>query len=282
MEFEQLRQLDAVARTGTFSAAAEELHTSQSSVSRAMQALERELGCELFTRARNRVDLNDAGRLALDHARAILAEERRMRNAFDELARTRSAVHVVSVAPAPVWDLTSHVVERFPGTVLTTETVGDEREVERRLFDRSADLVITHRPVGLPNVTCLPLMVENLYAYLPPTDELAGRASTSFAELDGRTFLLSSNIGFWGAAVRRAMPNARFVEQTDPTVFSELVRTTDLSSFVTDAAQFAPPDAGEARVRIPLRDADAHATFYLAAMVDAPKAVQNLLAAFRR
>ena len=31
MELEQLRQLDAIARTGTFSAAADELHTSQPS-----------------------------------------------------------------------------------------------------------------------------------------------------------------------------------------------------------------------------------------------------------
>lgn len=29
VEFEQLRQIDAIARTGTFSAAAEALHTSQ-------------------------------------------------------------------------------------------------------------------------------------------------------------------------------------------------------------------------------------------------------------
>ena len=74
MEFVQLRQLDAIARAGTISAAADELHTSQPSVSRSMRALERELGCELFERTRNHVELNEAGRLALRHARAILAE----------------------------------------------------------------------------------------------------------------------------------------------------------------------------------------------------------------
>lgn len=102
MELEQLRQLDAIARTGTFSAAADELHTSQPSISRSMRALERELGCELFSRSRNRAELNDAGRRALDHARAILAEERRMRDAFAELTRTNRTLAIASVAPAPV------------------------------------------------------------------------------------------------------------------------------------------------------------------------------------
>ena len=81
MELDQLRQLDAIARAGTISAAAESLHTSQPSVSRSMRALERELGCELFERTRNHVELNEAGQVALRHARAILAEERRMRAA---------------------------------------------------------------------------------------------------------------------------------------------------------------------------------------------------------
>lgn len=275
MEFEQLRQLDAIARTGTFSGAAEELHTSQPSVSRSMQALERELGCELFDRSRNHVELNDAGRLALTHARAILAEQRRMTDAFAELTRTRRTIRVATVAPAPLWNLTSRVVEQLPGTILTTETIEDEREVERRLFDRSADLAITRRPLGLPTVTCLPLMVENLFVYAPATDELAGRPSVSFTELDGRTFLMSAAVGFWGPVVKRAMPNARFVEQADPTVLSELQRTSDLLAFITDVSHFTHPN--EQRVRIPIRDADAHATFYLVALLDAPATVRKIL-----
>ena len=283
MEFEQLRQLEAIAREGTFSAAAEALHTSQPSISRSMRALERELGCELFRRTRNRVELNDEGRRALSHARAILAEERRMRDAFDEIARKKRTIHVVSVAPAPVWRLTAQVVGRFPGTILTSELVDDEREAERRLFDRSADLVVTRHPLGLPNVSCVPFMVENLFAYVPADDELAGRTSTSFAEMDGRTFLMNAEVGFWGDAVRRAMPNARFIEQTDATVLAQLIRTSDLLGFVTEVSEFAGAGHAEAnRVRVPIRDADAHATFYVVALLDAPRAVADIMAAVRQ
>lgn len=279
MELEQLRQLDAVARAGTISAAADELHTSQPSVSRSMRALERELGCELFRRTRNHVELNDAGRLALDHARAILSEERRMRDAFAELTRTNRTISIVSIAPAPVWRLTDLVTERFPGTILTSELLDDEREVERRLFDRSADLAITRRPVGLPNVACIPLMVENLFVYVPKDDPLAAHTSVRAADLDGRTFLMNAEVGFWGDIVRRSMPSARIIEQRDATVLDRLIRTSDLLSFVTDVSE--PTHADDGRVRVPIQDADAHATFYVVAMVDAPQAVRDIIEAVR-
>lgn len=244
-----------------------------------MRALERELGQELFARTRNRAELNDAGRLALRHARAILAEERRMRDAFDELTRTNRAIAVTSVAPAPVWRLTDRVVGRFPGTILTSEILEDEREVERRLFDRSTDLAITRRPLGLPNVVCAPFMVENLFVYAPATDELARRTSVSFADLDGRTFLMSASTGFWGDTVKERMPNARFIEQTDSNVLAQLTRTSNLLGFVTDVSEFNRPD--ETRVRVPIQDADAHATFFLVALIDAPRAVMDIVNAFR-
>ena len=275
MELDQLRQLDAIARAGTISAAAESLHTSQPSVSRSMRALERELGCELFERTRNHVELNEAGQVALRHARAILAEERRMRDAFDELTRTSRTIAIASVAPAPVWRLTERVTDRLPGTILTSELVDDEREVERRLFDRSADLAITRRPMGLPNVMCVPLMVENLFVYAPADDELAGRTSVSFAELDGRTFLMNAEVGFWGDIVRDAMPSARFIEQRDATVLAQMIRSSDLLGFVTDVTGGQHGD--ERRVRIPIQDADAHATFYVVAMTDAPQAVARIV-----
>lgn len=279
MEFEQLRQLDAIARTGTFSAAAAELHTSQPSVSRSIRALERELGCELFDRTRNHVALNEAGRLAVEHARAILAEERRMRDAFDELTRTNRTLSVVSVAPAPVWRLAARVTERFPGTILTTENIDSEQEVERRLFDRSADLVITRRPVGLPNVICAPFMVENLFVYAPADSPVARQPSVRLADLDGQAFLMNADVGFWGDVVRTALPNSRIIVQRDATVLAQLIRTTDVLGFVTDVT--VPGRTDEGRVRVPIQDADAHATFYVVAMVDAPQPVRDILNAVK-
>ena len=77
MELEQLRQLDVIARYGTLQAAADRLHISQSALSRSLKRLEDDLGQQLFDRTRNSLQINANGRLALEHAQLILAEERR-------------------------------------------------------------------------------------------------------------------------------------------------------------------------------------------------------------
>ena len=75
MELEQLRQIDAVARAGTTSAAAAELHISQPALSRSIQRLEAEFGSPLFDREGRRVRLNEVGAVAVEWARQLLRDE---------------------------------------------------------------------------------------------------------------------------------------------------------------------------------------------------------------
>ncbi len=56
-----LRAFEAVARRLSFSAAAEELHLTQSAISRQVKALEEELGAPLFARGTRHVDLTASG-----------------------------------------------------------------------------------------------------------------------------------------------------------------------------------------------------------------------------
>ncbi len=64
-ELNQLEQLLTVAECGTLSAAAEKLHLSQPALSRSMQRLEAELSVPLFSRQKNKIALNENGRLAV-------------------------------------------------------------------------------------------------------------------------------------------------------------------------------------------------------------------------
>ena len=273
MELEQMRQLDAIARRGTISAAADELHLSQPALSRSIKRLERELGQELFTRTHNSATLNDAGRLAVDHARNLLRDERMMLDAFADLARRQRTLLVGTVAPAPVWHLTALTVERFPGTLLNPVTLAED-EVERRLMNRSIDLAVTLRPMILPTMHSVQIMVEDLYAFLPQKHRLASHETVSFADLDGESFLVLSEVGFWMGMLRRNMPHANIVEQADRSVFEQLVRTTDLISFVTNITHATRSNLD--RVAVPIADADAHATYYLSSLVDAPQRVQDI------
>jgi DNA-binding transcriptional LysR family regulator len=73
LDVKQLRVLRAVAKHGSFSAAAEALSYTQPAVSQQIAALERRAGTTLVDRTSRGVRLTDAGRALVDHAEVVLA-----------------------------------------------------------------------------------------------------------------------------------------------------------------------------------------------------------------
>ncbi|CAN7674886.1 LysR substrate-binding domain-containing protein [Variovorax sp. LjRoot290] len=70
----QLRAFDAVADTGSFTAAAARLHLTQSALSVLVRELEREMGVQLFDRHTRRVLLSEAGREFQPSVQRLLAD----------------------------------------------------------------------------------------------------------------------------------------------------------------------------------------------------------------
>src|SRR5919201_934389 len=68
----RLRVIDAVARHGSVTAAAKELHYSQPSVSHHLARLEAETGAQLLQRVGRGIRLTEAGRLLADRAAEIV------------------------------------------------------------------------------------------------------------------------------------------------------------------------------------------------------------------
>lgn len=99
IELKHLHALRAIAATHTFWAAAEELNTSQSTISDHIAALETLTGQRLFERSRGRrtVELTEAGRLLLGHADAIEARLRAAAADFRAFAAGRSGTLRVGI-----------------------------------------------------------------------------------------------------------------------------------------------------------------------------------------
>src|SRR5262249_22992002 len=74
MTLHQLRIFLAVAQTATLTRASKQLGLAQPSLSQQLARLEENVGTRLFDRARNRMELTDAGRVLLRHAQSILKE----------------------------------------------------------------------------------------------------------------------------------------------------------------------------------------------------------------
>ncbi|MBX9398938.1 LysR family transcriptional regulator [Streptomyces sp. TRM72054] len=74
LSLDRLRTLDALARHGSVSGAAEGLHITTSAVSQQLAKLEREVGQQLLAKHGRGVRLTDAGRLLAEHAARILSQ----------------------------------------------------------------------------------------------------------------------------------------------------------------------------------------------------------------
>ncbi len=100
MEIRQLRAFVAIADTGTFTAAAQQVHVTQAAISMQIRQLETELGAKLFVRAPRRVVLTEAGEQLLQRARHILRDHDAAVDEVAELAGTqRGRLRIGSASP---------------------------------------------------------------------------------------------------------------------------------------------------------------------------------------
>ncbi|WP_019938193.1 LysR substrate-binding domain-containing protein [Bordetella sp. FB-8] len=81
MELRQLRYLIGIHEAGGVLAASRSLHIAQPALSQSMAALEAELDAKLFLRSNRGMTLTDAGKSLLEHARIVLADVDRARDA---------------------------------------------------------------------------------------------------------------------------------------------------------------------------------------------------------
>ena len=105
LDLYELRQLTAFAELETLSRVAETFHISTPSVTRAMQHLEEEFGAELFVRGKNKIRLNETGRVAAACAEKLLQEADRAVQQVRDFDQRQRTVVVRSCAPAPLWEL---------------------------------------------------------------------------------------------------------------------------------------------------------------------------------
>src|SRR4030095_5447711 len=84
LDVRRIRVLQEVVTRGSFSAAAESLHLSQSAVSQQIAALEREVGVPLLDRSTGGPRLTSAGEALMEHGDAVLC---RLEEAERELAQ---------------------------------------------------------------------------------------------------------------------------------------------------------------------------------------------------
>lgn len=261
IELEQLRQLTAFAEYGTLSRAAEALHISQPSLSRTMQALEAELQATLFTRQKNRIVLNDTGRVAVEEARLVLAAAEQLTERVRLAERARHRIALGSCAPIPIQDLRPLLLELYDGAVVTAELNDSDEALLDGLRQGRYQMAVTHQaPPREEGLFSFPYREEHLSLLVPTGHPLSRHRVIHSGDLAHQNLLLYSEIGFWTQVCREKLPEAHFLFMNQWDAFGELVGLGAFPSFVTDA--FAPGQPVEGKVVIPIEGEDFQTVYY--------------------
>ncbi|MBX9965154.1 MAG: LysR family transcriptional regulator [Burkholderiales bacterium] len=145
LSLDALATLDAIARRGSFAAAAEELNRVPSAVTYAVQKLEQDLGVPLFDRSGHRAKLTPAGAELLREGRHLLRSAAEIERRVQRLAEgweTELAIAVDDILPLErIYPLVGRFYALNPGTRLR---VGSEvlAGTWDALLSGRADLVI--------------------------------------------------------------------------------------------------------------------------------------------
>ncbi|HEY6591915.1 MAG TPA: LysR substrate-binding domain-containing protein [Actinomycetota bacterium] len=192
MELRHLRYFVAVAEERHFGRAAERLCITQPPLSQQIQALERELGVQLFTRGR-RVDLTEVGRLFLAEARRVLGDaDRALRVVQAASAGIRSRLRVGYPA-ATVDDLPPVALrafqERYPDTQIET-VVGHTGAHLEALHDGDLDVAFICGAGPAQELVVKPLRWERTVLAVPQDDPLARSLAVRPEQLAGKPLIL--------------------------------------------------------------------------------------------
>lgn len=271
VEIGLLQQLEAFSRLGTLSAAAEELHITQPALTRSMKKLEDRLGVTLFVRGRNRLELNDNGRLAARlAAQAVAADEQLVREVRAADLRRRT-ISVGCCAPVPLQEVTLALQRLFQDKTVAASIVADPRLLPG-LQEGTLQLAVTHVRPQEPGLWAEPCGEETLFIAVPPDHPLAGRVSVRFSDLEDVPFLQYSEVGFWSELVRSRIPRPHLLLQQNREDFTEIAAATDLPTFFTDYFFSRGDRIARGRRIIPIDDPEARAVYYLVCReTDLPK-----------
>jgi DNA-binding transcriptional LysR family regulator len=164
----QLAVFDAVARLGSVSKAAEEVHLSQSATTLALQDLERSLDVSLFYRHQRKVTLNENGRRLQPQARSMLTLARDIEGDGDV-----AAGGVLHVASSPVIGnyLMSTVCTKFLSAHPKARiklTVADDPIVIEQVEEMTIDMGFIEGVSFRPTLTVQPWIKDELVFVVSP------------------------------------------------------------------------------------------------------------------
>jgi DNA-binding transcriptional LysR family regulator len=214
MDTELARTFLVVIATGSFVAAAQRLHVTQTTVSTRIQRLEEALGAELFVRNKAGTTLTPAGRQFQRHAALLTRTVEQARQEIGIVSGYRATLTVGG--RIGLWeDLLLRWLPIFNALapdVAVRAVIGFEQDLMQSLIDGTVNIGVMYTPQSRPGLTIEPLLDERLvmisthanapanpgpdYVYVDWGPEFFAHHNLAFPNFSGAA--LTVNIGWLG------------------------------------------------------------------------------------
>lgn len=148
MNFDQLKYFLTIVKTGSFSEAADEMFISQSSMSKQIKALERELGIDLFKREHSKVYLTSAGQKFVKYAENTIKEHNDMRLYLDEFVKKSSkTIRIGSIPVVSSYGVSERIAEFTTSYTSDVNVIidmheGNQDDVVKELEENKIDMAL--------------------------------------------------------------------------------------------------------------------------------------------
>lgn len=232
MNFRVLKAFLAVSRTGNITRAAEQLHMSQSALSRRIAELEDEVGSPLFDRTGRCLTLTDRGMRFEAHAREMLEAYDRMKRDMSEAPEALTGMIRLGCVESSVvefaCDVVSRMYEEHPKVTFELYSA-DGDDIRAGLDQDRLDLGILLEPVESAKYEAISLPYADRWGIVVPKDSPEAKLEavrvshlTELSLLLPRRWILLDVVASW-LGVEREKLQVRMVQNLATNSF-EFVR----------------------------------------------------------
>jgi DNA-binding transcriptional LysR family regulator len=193
VDIRQVQYFLSIARTGSFTAAADDLFVSQSSLSKQIIALEQELGVQLFDRSKRRVRLTEAGEAFRGHA---VKMDQAHTSMVADLEGYRPGAEPLSIAAIPViahYGIPNYIAafrQAHPAIRLSLEK-REAAEIAPALSDHRCDLAFTRAQcLDRGRHAWMKVFPDRLLVVVSIDHRLASRPVVGLQDLRDETFVV--------------------------------------------------------------------------------------------
>ena len=207
MDSQSLKVFVAAADSDSFSLAAEQLHLTQSAVSKRIAQLEHQLNKKLFDRIARQISLTEAGQALLPRARAILQEMEAATQAIHDLSGEVSGTlrlaisHHLGLHRLP--PLLKTYTQRYPSVRLDVDFMDSEKAYEKVLQGEFEVAVITLALEGHPNIFSRKIWDDPLHFVCARDHQLAELKSPALTDLVDYPVILPGMNTYTGRIIQR-------------------------------------------------------------------------------